>query len=663
MAVVYPHPDPWVQLIRQGAAMAAPTLCFDTFDPVTGGPDMDQVTHQPINPGNRPDGNTGIDDALVFQFESPDPGYTNGSEASLGGSDGTTSGLPPVIIKAVRAGQFLHLAVFCRFDPSFENEDAVVVAMRPDFVSQDQNTCRRIDIFPVWKGVPGAANEASPGVPDNAGPTFDSPPDQATVHYQVRANKAPRMITHYLGQASGGDPWTKQSRANPSAPYLPTNLSCGVRSWIGSPNGGGVDNAWAVELRLPIDKLGGGADWIDLTGQFGLYINVLRVNSISGIPTTHNLFATEFTFANGSAYLTGTLDGTTSIPTGAYGKGVIPGFPGATPADCGPGVRFVTGFGDPKGELSVGVRIGGGPLGHEIVGAWSAQPGDNEFVALVENTDTTTTPSVTARFRLADWGLTTPPDPAHSGAVRWVDPPGATPAQAKPVPAGQTVEITSLWPRANVPSFYNTDITRHQCIWVQLEPGDGTPVIFTRSSVRRNFDFKQFSQVSQPATISGAGYPRAASGKHDFLLFTTARSQRIPRGGGELASRFEPQGIAGIAAQGEQQFDQIWLWIVHGYRRTGQTITIGGRTCEILDDSPGAFGYVGPHVGVDDALRSRISGPGVRGHGRGVYSVQVPDGGSVVVDTVVSVGQAAPGGEPTGVLDWLVRLIRKLLGG
>jgi hypothetical protein len=367
-----------------------------------------------------------------------------------------------------------------------------------------------------------------------------------------------------------------------------------------------------------------------------------------------------------------------AIPHDAYAMGVIPGMPGVSPSDCGVGIQFVTNpSSNPNGELSVGARQvpignpgpGTGPLGSQIVASTATLSSDNVLVAQVRNTDPSVAPQITAEFRIADWGLT------PTGAADWKIAPGSVPAQPRVVPGdGSTVEIFSSWPKSDVPATYNA--ARHQCMWVQLESADATPVTFVQSSVRRNMDFLTLSSVSRRATVSGSGYPKPPFGSHhELLLVITTRTHDVIRErvavGSSDRTFFLPflQAVFQQGAGPGPSFDQVILSIVHGYRRTGESIVIGGTSCEILDDSPGAFGYAATHQGAGDDVAWDIQGPGLTQHRPGIYTLRVPDGGRVVLDTTAETtrpghhggGSGGEGGSsPPSWRDLLLMLIALL---
>ncbi|HEY5988744.1 MAG TPA: hypothetical protein VIV12_20540 [Streptosporangiaceae bacterium] len=630
--------------------MAIDSLCFADHDPVTG----------PPNPN---DGFTGIEDAGVITSEA-EPGYVLGDRLNLGAAGvGTGSGFPPAIFQCVKNGDYLNLAFFCRFDLSFDDEDVIVLAVKPS-ASAPQTEARRIDIFPVFNGI-GANDPAT----CSGGTCPDDPPkpgQPSGTDYHMRT-RPPRLVKHFRGQ-SGTPPWTTLNQGG--ATYTgPNNLTVMARSWTPPvPTGDCPECAWSIEVQVPRTKGLGGNNWIDLPDSFAIYFNIMRVKdcdhtvcpnqAVQCPPGTKGVV--QFKFPVGSADLTGVLGAGTSIPV--YGTGFIPSLQSPVGSNCGQGVKFI------NGENSVGVRPTTAPAGSApgstIVGPSGTT--DNRLVAQVENTSTDPggdAPGVTAEFRFANWGM------GPSGFTSWAPASGASPMPTNPtmIAHGNSAELTSEWPHASVPSKYSA--SPHQCVWVQLDTHQtppGVPVNFIQSSVRRNLDFVNLSRREDSAEISGVGYPAPPRGRHhDFLLETNVR-QIVLRGegdGGEGDGEDRHRVLLTRVSRETPAPEVIWLWIVHGYRRTGQTIEIEGSEYEILDDAPGSFGYVAAHDNIEDVLTHRLSGGGIRHEGGNFYSLRVPVDGSVTVQTHVSAA-ARDSGEPPvprGWLRWLLALLLRLL--
>src|SRR5690349_8727659 len=158
-------------------------------------------------------------------------------------------------------------------------------------------------------------------------------------------------------------------------------------------------------------------------------------------------------------------------------------------------------------------------------------------------------------------------------------------------------------------------------------------------------DFQGLSEVSRPAEISGAGYPPPPAGKtsHDFVLIVNVRRFLVPviNGVGRQPTSLSRRDFVAV---GGRQLVPTWTWLVHGYRGTGKTLQIGGKTFQIFDPAPGSFGYVAQHGGPQtDELSFHLSGPGLERRGDGMYALSVPHGGAVTLSTTVSAGPTQKG--------------------
>ena len=94
---------------------------------------------------------------------------------------------------------------------------------------------------------------------------------------------------------------------------------------VGSPPD---EYAWGVELKIPVNKAAGGADWIDLSDGFGLYFNVIRLGKTAGSGSTpsQTWYSTQFRFPQQvpGNILTGFLDVSTVINPAWYGRASPP---------------------------------------------------------------------------------------------------------------------------------------------------------------------------------------------------------------------------------------------------------------------------------------------------------------------------------------------------
>lgn len=617
------------------------TLAFSDYDGVTGPPTIDGFIYA----------DAGVN---TNEFES---GYVNGGRYSF-----DTGTLPPVLIQTVKDGNTLVIGLFCRGDRSFDQDfDGLVLALRPQSGAGNQEA-RRLDIFPVWSDDNtnpagfgfGADNAGHPGTPPN-GPGFS-----------IRTNKPPRSNQFYTRSGNTGV-WTSYPGGNP------TNYDVKVRSWEPPVAVSPREAAWSIEIRVPINKAFGGADWIDLQSEFGIYVNLIRAGRTPASGSDAAYYCTQFRFPDvPNTKLTGDLDATTPIDPSWYGKGLIN--PSAAMVQ---GVRFI------PGQSSIGRRPRGNTSA--LPSNFISRTIDNDLVALLHNSGPAVA-GITADIRFGKWGL------GPNGFSAWENPSGLQrPSDAINIGVGTNTspaEGTTInkWDAADVAAagYSNND---HRCMWVQL---DGAGVNFTQSSLRRNMDFVNLSSVAETAEVSGVGYGNRADGitEHDFVLSTRCRKivirdllrspksidsdtleivraavTLIPGGdnteGGEGTIRDgEPSNSMRSvfnAAVGSTGADiniptdlldyVVYLWITEGYRRTGQFLKVGNKKAEIYDENPGSFGFVAVHKGVDDNLSWTLAGPGLSSYTPGLLALKVPVEGATRINITVSAEPGGPQGD------------------
>jgi hypothetical protein len=429
------------------------------------------------------------------------------------------------------------------------------------------------------------------------------------------------------------------------------------------------DVGWSIEVLIPTTTALGGAIWIDIAGQFSLYINLYRLSYY--LPAPQQPFASysaQYRFplpdptatGAGQLFLT-TIGDVMYVGDDWYGKASVPALGGVNDAV---GVCFQN-VADPL--ASVGVRhlspdVPNQPLDEWVYGQHGTL--DNTLVAQVKNTDPSNpAQNVTAEFRFGKWG--TPPagfgdwDPATAHGA-------SLPTTVNLGTAGSATdrnEITSSWLHTDVPVEYEvSDVwPGHHCVWVRLDSTGN--VNFVQGGVRDNFNFVQLSEHSADATLSGRGYAPPRSGTdHDFVLLSHIRSAVLPEEG-----------------EGERSADSdrhVYYWMIDVFRRTGLTFTAGKTKAEILDPSPGQFGLVGAHYGdAADIIATQLAGKGVRRVGN-AYEVRVPHGGETTVGVWIGAGPegkvippAPPDDGPPSqsswweqLLRWIVELLKRLFG-
>jgi hypothetical protein len=575
-------------------------------------------------------------------FTEPHPGLPVASwrlEAGYVGAakfdySGSGAAFPNATFRGVKdnSAPFLYLAFDVRFDPSFNDNDRVFILLRPSYTPRTNSAAdRRIDILPVLTGTPTGGGGA-PAAPADSH-------DLAAFAY--RTNRPPRVIQVYKRNPGAGDTWLD---ITPSV----TNIEVKVSSSEPSVGPAGARH-WTVELKIPTTSgggQGGGADWVDLTNDFGLYLNMIRICTGGGCggPEIGGFFSTQFTWpfdpSNPSAnLLTDSLmggeqfqqDWDVSPLTLGHASILAPG--ASNPAR---GVKFQGGY------QGIGVLSGGaigGTLDMHVAGA------NNQLVArLINDHPVNAAPAgITAEFRIADFGL----GPYGNNAL-WRKTPSTTnpAASGSAIPTGglSSVDVTSQWTASG------SDVTRYQgiwsdqCLWVELT---GSPGAFlAQSSVRRNLAVWQASEAEGVASVSGDVPDADDNGvaEVDYWLHSAAvRLERMPKRDGGRAMMMvahvpDPAQIFGLldadplltGAAAETDKDAAsFLWVNTGYWRTPEVLTIDGKAHAVWLNS-GSFGSVVHHTleegqsPQDIGLTFDLSADGLVPTGDGGYSLRVP---------------------------------------
>lgn len=627
-------------------------LTFADADWVTGG-------HPTV------DGFTGLHDMYldgVNTAENDEPGYDLGGRITFDGG----GGLSPAVIQGVKgAGEnYLYLSLLIRQDQAFDNNDLVIVSIRPQFGGTHDDSTFRFDIFPVWTAETAGADSQSAGDPNLPAGTADDtvlgrpgiPTPPSTYH--IRSKRPPRAVDVYRGRTGGPPYWENPTNA------LPEGMEIRVRSWTPlTASGAAPDCCWSIEVKLPMSIPTGVESSVNLEAMFGLYVNLVRV-AAGGSPPVFNYQAnTQYVWPDPSATVTGNLGVNTPIDPTKYGQGYIPSIDSPVGANTALGVKFRY---DAWGNPLVGARAATAPANSAPGVTVHAPPStiDNVLVAQIENTGPNPADdaaNVTADFHFANWGLGPGPGATTNPFPNWAPASGAAPIPTNPqnVPHGSQVELTSNWPVANVPTDYVGH--EHQCVFVMLDSQSG--VDFVQDSVRRNMDIVNYSEQRRAAEISGKGYPSPNSGtKHRFALVVNSRQVWLPdprAGGGADGGGDGPIERPTIATHAPApQLVPMWQWIVSGYRRLDESLTINGTEYETWHPEPGAFGLVGTHDDPKHVLSYDLSGPGLKQLANGVFELEVEHNGTVTLDTVVSVGPERPG--CLGILWQIIEAIRRL---
>jgi hypothetical protein len=620
-------------------------------------PDHQGVPFQPDPPF--PDGfaepEPWMDPAFGSAPSRVDTGWAGAGRETYGGATAVGVSSPLMSLTGVkeRGQDFLHLSFVVRRDPSFDQDDRVIVVLHPDFAAGSVAKTgdeRRIDIEPI------TAAGAGPGV--QGALTIDPDPWGVTVgHEGYKTDRLPRNVEYYRWD-TGSNSWAPTDN--------PANLTIRVRSW----NCGQNNRNYAVEMRVPTSRAAGGGQWMDMTAEIGFYCDVVRVTQGAAVGVD---FATQFSWPIGQELHDngGLLDlDEIEIEPAKLGRAVLGQPTGPVRAR---GVRIGDAYG------AVGVRPAGSNAapGHEIV------QGVNEFIATVLNDDVTEpAPGVTAEFRIANWGIGpnkiglwnkfVPVGGAHNPSDPADLPAAVADPNAPDGVAASTAQLTTMWQPG--PEF-GTTLWKHQCIWVRLESTQG--VSFVRSSKVQNMDVATMSEFEQDAEVNGSGWPDDDGSDLEFLLLTSSIAlsfqPRRRRGGegvrtagdgvgpGEALLRMLPPQRRGTAAgeEREGELQQVFVTVVDGYRRTPRTLTVRGKQYPIYSYAD-SYGHTGVHAtSVPEDLVVELSGPAVEGAGGGGYLVRVPRDGVTTVTTRLRTGQVEDRQDDAAY--WLEQLLQLLI--
>ena len=502
---------------------AIDTLCFDDFDPVAGG-----ATNGPTI-----DGFLFHDIGMEENRDKVESGYVRGCRYVW--NNGSQSALE---FQGVKAGRFLVFGFFSRFDPSFNEADRIVIAIKPSDPLAPVDQHRRIDIAPVYAS--GAANPGNVQRTLIGFPNQDSdPPQLDTDPPGIRPNYPPRLIFTYKGRdipppMGDPDPADLDTRWIALGGAFDATLAVKVRSWtpptpsMAPPGSSGV--SWSVEIKLPIDPVG--TDWPGIPNNFKLFMSVLRFTQ-----TPTGFFVNpKLQFPRDKAPLIGAIGPALIIPATSYGNGLIG-------AGLGTGVRF-------KDDWQGLGRLEGSTIVHNVKRLTA-----NTLVARIENTSPTDPANnVVAEFRFGKYGL--PPGGA-AGSERWRDwrqfdnmapvgtvYPKRTAAQNLPV-GSSTVDLTQGWTLSTIEQAEFSLPNQHRCMVGQLFSTQN--VNFVQSSVRSNTEFVNLSEHEREAEVSGVGYEDPPDGgpDHDFVLFSFSRV--IP---GSHVLELDPELAGGTSIEG-----------------------------------------------------------------------------------------------------------------
>ena len=436
----------------------------------------------------------------VHQLEA---GYTGGGRFTYGGA----SGVPVAVVDCIKdsGADFIYMCFTSRYDVSFDNDDFVMVVLRPGGPGASNANDRRIDVQPVVSGTGGSAGGAktAPAVPND---------------YQVGTGLTPEIRTAKDPQANAF--YSRTGSPSPTWAPLATTPAVGVkaRSVLSSPG----NNHWSVELKIPTTIAAGGASWVNLGNTFGLWFVIGQVfTNPSGLEDVvqyqwpmdpanplNNILADPFDSTLKVDWDPTTLGTATILAPGAMNTAL--------------GVHFYGGYN------AVGILDAAGTTVTSVLDMTLAKT--NRFVARLRNNSPNTAPKVTARFRLADFGL--------SGGIwnaAWNDVPATAPS-ANPAPSGGVdiptaasptsyTQIECDWKISAADRTKYGPLNRDQCVWVELStlavpsPGHVAAQI-AEQSMYHNLQVQNLSVAQPKALVDSTLLDKRnlVAGKHRLVL-------------------------------------------------------------------------------------------------------------------------------------------------
>jgi hypothetical protein len=618
-------------------------------------------------------------------------GWTGAGKVSYG-AGGTVA---VASMQAVRnnAAPYIYLSFLVRFGQQFTNAEGTfnfdgrngIIIVLQDSLPSVVTTATpltnavRIIIWPLATGGGGAANSGDPGT-------------QYTHSISLPSGTETITIWENGGCVQRFDVWDATTAT--WTPLLdltvanPNDVQIRMRSWTGQS----TDNCWSVEVKLPTTNASV-TQWINLstTGFFGLYTNIFEYDPALNQGTAvdvDNAAVVEFPWPTANI-IAGAYASLDQIPIDQTLLGQ------ASISLSTSGVMFDDS--GPNGAFFVNVTGPDGPL----TGTTMDKSGrDNNLLnAVVKNTGSATAQAVTAAFQIAgfgihggspyqgNWALITPDPAATTAAPPATNPSNANPTQGQNVTAGDTF-FNLNWQLESAPSSPDQvnygSLGSDQCVLVTL--GSTYPVLFTQSSLRTNTSFVDLSRAERKIHVSGKGYGPATGGAThlDFVIRQVRRlmvstqtydgwdpgqkgRKPDPGPGPGPNYRAEDGNQWGLTAPwiARNTFSRwlaattttyTWLVITVGYRRTDQTLTLGGRKHQIYTVADSCT-HVLTHVGEVGGLTYSLAGPALESKDSGVFTLKVPIGGEVVLNATYEAFELGR----CDLLDRLLALIDKLL--
>ena len=479
--------------------------------------------------------------------------------------DSATNGTPlnDIVMQGITDTNNVYLSFEVHKPVAFSDNDLIVVAFDPDGTAAHQQL---FEIQPVKLG------EIS------------------------SSNLAPAKVQYWIGSSTFSGPALQGA----SVPAWVQNLSAKV-----STSDGPTDYLYSLEMRIPIDSTGTNGIPLPPATDFGMYLNVIRLNDSNGTdtqaywPNSADQIGLDLVPPDSSQWGTSSFTGTCN------GVSIVPG--------------SITDSIMPAGTNGTTLVMGDGT--------------SNTFKVSVQNTSVSAktgaavlAPQIQPTFLIYNLGM-----PASG---QWVPIPGSTnQPQPQDIDKSSTGSFsTGSWTIATgSPDYTFYQANPHQCIQVRLDAKppstSGSPGQTAQSAATCNV-------ASPPPECSSASI--ITDGAVQNMNFASVPMSMMRRG---FVAQIGTKGYALPAGQQDQVFD-LWvrtqayapstykrdqlasriawpnisvgtgqnlLWTVHGYRHLGKFLKINGKTYETVSYI-GGYGYGLTYEGSNPQWRYQFFG-------------------------------------------------------
>ncbi len=472
---------------------------------------------------------------------------------------GNGTNVPHVAVQALKhsSDNYIFLSFEVRNDPTFDNNDVIVINFRPDAAVGTFANDRKIVIYPLCDTYGAGGQACGTTTPDD------------------KINQFPRQIRFYRNSQS----WVEIPASQIS------NLEAKVRSYTDGNN-----KAWNVELKIPTSTSNGGSQWGNFSDNFLFYYNVIRVSGTN---------ASEFLWPESSPLTNGQVDQYPFYPW-EWGKANK-----SSTAACN-GV-YLSNYLDIGTSNSPSSKIGySASLPNTFVNTFYANVRNNSEVNGVPKM----AEDVQVRFRLANWGIPSLDDWSDIQVSNPTCPNvQSNPTCLKDIAAGTSsssgLEPFNLEWKVPDPEIPLYQAHEHQCLLAELDSRSNTRI--TTKSIYRNMDFGTASKHIRPAEISAKGYRQVPEGFVDQQFSLQVYTNEYVYGGGISFDTMKLKTLLNKKQFDEKKPVSILNYNVHGYRYNGKVIIINEKKYDIIDPV-GSFGYIISHQGLVREWKHSLTG-------------------------------------------------------